>query len=645
MSILKNKGVKTPEPRQQLLDDLTTIIQLYNRNNDSTIVMMDANESLYHNNSKLPNFLAATNLTPLIENPHHYPATHKRGQQWIDFIFGSPNIQNNIIASGITAFYEHPWPLTDHRGLFLDVDILGLFGASLHTPLSVTPKRLSSLSRPMIKNFINKLEQSQLLPNLLLQLHELNSTNIWTDQHHLTLENIDTQFTDILLSAEEESALPTQYPWSPTLDKASLLYTYWIIVINGTTSRIDTATQLDNIKQKLEDTDIYQNNPNRRSIAQMRIARRNLINCQLESQQHRDIHLNIQHEILVEKGQMSHARAIRIKINREHQRKCWKLMRNMIHGQKTAGGISHILIPTTSNDPEILELPPQRIQTTNELNPILLTRNIDHVSQAHGTPFTLQPILQLFGSDGCTNEALAALDGDIPTNISRHSKILLQHMQRVRDPIPLDMSFEDMCKGFSKWKESTTTSPSNKHLGIYKSLLNARKYDIRTETETNNNITYNNNINRYQHTVPIAEITLQIQYYIMMLAVNHCHTYKRWQVVHNFLLEKTSGQPLLNKLQVIHIYEADWSLIQRFYVAHKLTSIATKEKTTTTEKAGGRPGRSSIELAINRVITYETIQLQCISGAVMYNDAKACYDRIVECISNLALLREGLLIE
>jgi hypothetical protein len=85
----------------------------------------------------------------------------------------------------------------------------------------------------------------------------------------------------------------------------------------------------------------------------------------------------------------------------------------------------------------------------------------------------------------------------------------------------------------------------------------------------------------------------------MILAVKHCHTYKRWQIVHNFLIEKIPGLPLINKLRVIHIYEADWSLIQRYYVAHKLTATATKEETTTTEQAGGRPGRSSIELATN----------------------------------------------
>jgi hypothetical protein len=123
---------------------------------------------------------------------------------------------------------------------------------------------------------------------------------------------------------------------------------------------------------------------------------------------------------------------------------------------------------------------------------------------------------------------------------------------------------------------------------------------------------YNNNTfpSNQQQQLPVAQTALQIQYFLMILAVKHCHTYKRWQIVHNILIEKIPGLPLINKLRVIHIYEADWSLIQRYYVAHKLTTTATKEETTTTKQAGGRPGRSSIELAINRVITYETIRLQ-----------------------------------
>jgi hypothetical protein len=69
------------------------------------------------------------------------------------------------------------------------------------------------------------------------------------------------------------------------------------------------------------------------------------------------------------------------------------------------------------------------------------------------------------------------------------------------------------------------------------------------------------------------------------------------------------------------------------------------KKSVPVEQAGGRKGRSSIELAASRTITYESIRLQRLQAAVLYNDAKACYDCIIENISNLSLLSEGLPVE
>jgi hypothetical protein len=234
--------------------------------------------------------------------------------------------------------------------------------------------------------------------------------------------------------------------------------------------------------------------------------------------------------------------------------------------------------------------------------------------------------------------AVRILEGNIPNNLDRHTKILLNQIQQVREPMNINMSFQDMKTGFNKWREQTTTSPSNKHLGIYKALLSAVKNNIYTPTEQENETVYNTN----KQPTPTAETALLIQYQLMIIAIRECHTYKRWQVVHNFLIEKLPGLPLINKLRVIHIYEADWSLIQRFYVAYKLSKKASDENTVTTEQAGARPERSAIELALNRVLTYETIRNQQLTGAIMYNYAKACYDRVIENFSNLALLREGL---
>jgi hypothetical protein len=90
----------------------------------------------------------------------------------------------------------------------------------------------------------------------------------------------------------------------------------------------------------------------------------------------------------------------------------------------------------------------------------------------------------------------------------------------------------------------------------------------------------------------------------MTIAIQHCHTYTRWKTVHNFLLEKITGLPLITKIRVIHIYKANWSLIQTFFVSYKLNKLASKQRRVPIEKAGSRPGRSSIEMGVSKVVVY-----------------------------------------
>jgi hypothetical protein len=127
----------------------------------------------------------------------------------------------------------------------------------------------------------------------------------------------------------------------------------------------------------------------------------------------------------------------------------------------------------------------------------------------------------------------------------------------------------------------------------------------------------------------IAIKLLKIQHMLIDLAVKRCHTYARWQTVHNFFLEKIPGNPLIDQLRVIHIYEADWNIILKYYLTHKVLQTASQKATIAPEQAGGRPGRCAIDEATKTVILYETCRLQKLTGGIMYNDAKACFDRIV----------------
>ncbi len=49
----------------------------------------------------------------------------------------------------------------------------------------------------------------------------------------------------------------------------------------------------------------------------------------------------------------------------------------------------------------------------------------------------------------------------------------------------------------------------------------------------------------------------------MDITVTHTHTYKRWKTIWTLLLEKDPGNPKINRLQTIHLYEADYNLLKK----------------------------------------------------------------------------------
>jgi hypothetical protein len=220
--------------------------------------------------------------------------------------------------------------------------------------------------------------------------------------------------------------------------------------------------------------------------------------------------------------------------------------------------------------------------------------------------------------------------------------LILSELNQKRPTLSEKIPFDQMVLGFHKWRESTTTSPSGKHLGIYRSLT--KQYLQRTKATTD--ITPRPEPNKDKPSRPTATETatqaLHIQHMLLTLAINHTHTFDRWKTIHNFFIEKIPGRPLLEKLRVIHLYKADWNLILKFFIAYKLNLQVCIEKTVTPDQAGGRPGKNAADTATDIVITNEIITLQKLPGAILYNDAKACFDRIIENISNMTLLAEGL---
>jgi hypothetical protein len=181
-----------------------------------------------------------------------------------------------------------------------------------------------------------------------------------------------------------------------------------------------------------------------------------------------------------------------------------------------------------------------------------------HFNQAAGTPFTVAPWRSLFGYGGHNDNINKLLDGSLqilPT--TPEMTALLNNFRRSRPPLSDVFPAEDIKIGFMKWRETTVTSPSGKNLGFYRSIIRACADNITTPNDKNDSIT-------------IANILFQIQVLLLNLAIRETHSFNRWQTVHNFAIEKIAGYPIINKLRVIHLFEADWNIILKYFTSKQV---------------------------------------------------------------------------
>ena len=121
------------------------------------------------------------------------------------------------------------------------------------------------------------------------------------------------------------------------------------------------------------------------------------------------------------------------------------------------------------------------IDNTILIEELVAGRNSHHLNQAQGSPFTVEPLQFLLGTDSDNPFAEVLLDGDasllhVPfTNVTNVTKRYLESVTRnkkiVHSSKQQTIPFDEYKKGFRYWKEKTTTSPSGRYLEHHYSLL------------------------------------------------------------------------------------------------------------------------------------------------------------------------------
>jgi hypothetical protein len=185
--------------------------------------------------------------------------------------------------------------------------------------------------------------------------------------------------------------------------------------------------------------------------------------------------------------------------------------------------------------------------------------------------------------------------------------------------IDTHITSEQVCRGLRHWRENTSTSPSGYHLGLRRIATYPAEL---AETEE------------------IRQNILQAQTDIINIPIQQGYSPSRWQTV-VAMLEKIPGKPLLHKLRVIHILEADYNLALKQIFGKQLLQNCEKYGALGELQDGFRKGRSTIRTLLHNEITNDYNKRLCINNYIGITDISGCFDRIVPSVISMLNLKNG----
>ena len=278
---------------------------------------------------------------------------------------------------------------------------------------------------------------------------------------------------------------------------------------------------------------------------------------------------------------------IQLLLNTESMRQPFRQIHSAMPPNR-GGGLSHLFVPSCSNNPKVaarfcqpdgsltqenlismaqadkLSVDYEVILDSERIQEELLCYNRAWFRQAKDTPFGQGVLYDLVGYDGLTEEADAIISGTcmpymgIP--MSRELQTFLEECKRPNSvqPISSTISHDNFCATVKSWKETTSTSPSGRHLGHYKvSLLDSDVSRLHTS--------------------------------LLNIPITHGFAPTRWLNSVTPLIEKDDGKPYLTRLRVIHLFEADYNLFLKLLFGRRLVKMVNVRKPSTTNNTALDP--------------------------------------------------------
>jgi hypothetical protein len=237
--------------------------------------------------------------------------------------------------------------------------------------------------------------------------------------------------------------------------------------------------------------------------------------------------------------------------------------------------------------------------------------------QAHATPFGSGPLADMIGRRGdtpCSQELLCGtLPPEMPPSLLPETLRVLNFLvqpvpQTTGSPVITPAEFVST---YSVASEQTSSSPSGCHIGHYKA-------------------------------VPKEPSLVQLHAQMMSIPFQVGFAPERLTKVTDLMLEKEAGNLRCHWLRILALFESNLNHAKWIIIACKLLHHMHDFGLLPDMHYGLVPGKHCLSAVLKKVLCHDHLRLTKRSGVFLENDATGCYDRLVNNLVLMILIKLGL---
>ncbi len=539
------------------------------------------------------------------------PATFRRNNTKtpIDGIWTSPSIE--IKACGYFDF-DDVFPNTDHRCLWADISFSNAFGHNMPTIVCPIAHRLHCKDPHIMSNYVKGYKAFITKHNLLGKVKKLNSSVAYpildTDRH--TYEEIESLRCQGVKLAEKKcrKLRRGQIAFSPQIQTAHWRINAWSLLLKKAKG-FRTSSRL--LKCALHKASIPSG---ARALSckdieiELKTAFKDYYKLKGSDKMLRDTALEQRAAAWAKEGNMKKEKMIAIIRHREKQTDTARKIK-FLRGKLTRNSTTMVTIQSdqgTSKD----------LTEKAEIEAAIMENNQVKYQQSFHTPILVPPLREDFGFKGLTTAAQAVLGGvyEPSEQVDPYTREVIKELQmpqevRALGPQTMEIPLQTYRAFWKKANDKTSAYPDDLSFATMKVGAS-------------------------------DEVISELECSLINIALKSGYSPERWRHLLDVMILKKSGITELSSLRTICLFPVDCNYAFK-HIGREMMKIAEHTHSLAPEQYGSRRGHRSIDLAVNKALTYDLLRQLKRPGAICSNDARSCYDLIGHSQASIAMQRNG----